>query len=206
MKQYETIELVQQSPEWLEFRNMHIGASDASVIRLVNQFKTPYQLWKEKLGIISPDPMNAAMQRGVDLEPVARERFIEETGIDMVPSVVRSLEREWMIASLDGINEVEQCLLEIKCPGKKTCELARKGQIPEYYNVQIQHQLSVTGFSLAYYYCFDGDVGYKIIVKREDELIDKLIRDEKEFYDSLVSMEPLNEWVEIRGLFVIQIK
>jgi predicted phage-related endonuclease len=41
----------QQTPEWLEFRKNKIGASDAPIIMETSPWKTPYQLWLEKLSL-----------------------------------------------------------------------------------------------------------------------------------------------------------
>ena len=41
--------------EWLKWRRMGIGGSDASVIAGVNPFRSVFQLWKEKTGQAEPE-------------------------------------------------------------------------------------------------------------------------------------------------------
>ena len=40
--------------EWLEFRKTGIGGSDASVVCGINRYKTPIELWMEKLNNLPP--------------------------------------------------------------------------------------------------------------------------------------------------------
>ena len=135
------ISLAQGSQEWLDWRKTRITATDASVIMGVNPFKNVSTLWKEKLDIVAAPTANERMLRGQELEPVARQLFIEETGIDVEPLVVESDEFYWMGASLDGINDTRKIIIEIKCPSSDTHLLAVDGSIRPYYMVQMQHQL-----------------------------------------------------------------
>lgn len=193
---FKIIDLEQGTDNWRDFRDLHIGASECGTILGLNKYKTPYHQWKEKLGIVPKQFCNEAMQRGISLEPSARSKFEEESGILMPSMVIQSIEHEFMIASLDGINIDEKCIIEIKCPGIKTYQMAVEGKIPAVYTAQIQHQLSVSGFDLCYYYCFDGEDGVTIKVTRDQEMIDWIIEKEKEFYNSMVELEPLMEWMK----------
>ena len=67
-KQYEFVKAEQRSPEWFALRADGITATDVSVIAGVNPYKTPYQLWAEKLGKYTPDPVGPAAVRGILLE------------------------------------------------------------------------------------------------------------------------------------------
>lgn len=133
----QVIDMEQGSPEWLALRKTKITATDASVIMGANPWKTKSQLYQEKLSDDPPKPPNARMQRGVVLEPIARALFCFKTGHHMIPKVIV---RGWAMASLDGINDRDE-ILEIKCPGEKDHSLAMRGQIPEHYFPQLQHQM-----------------------------------------------------------------
>lgn len=176
------INLQQQTPEWYEFRKSRIGASDSSTILGINPWRTARQLMEEKLGLKQPEPINERMQRGIDLEPRARQKFFEDTGYRTSPVVVVHPEYEWMMASLDGISDCKTVLVEIKCNGKKNHDLALEGKVPDYYFCQMQHQMAVTNLQRCYYYSFDGEKGVGFEVLRDDEFIANLIEKEKEFY------------------------
>ena len=116
-------EYPQGSPEWLAFRKTKVTATDASAILGLNPWKTRLQLYHEKLSNDPPKPCNEAMQRGNDLEPIARDLFKIKTGHKMEPRVVV---KDWAMASLDGINAWNE-ILEIKCPGEKVHAVAVAG-------------------------------------------------------------------------------
>src|SRR5271170_7079883 len=143
-------QLVQNTPEWEEMRKTKVGASDAPVIMEVSPYKTPYQLWQEKLSLAT-SKQNYAMQRGHEMEPMARAAFEELTGLMVTPMVKFHPLHAWMMASLDGVDVSGQNIAEIKCAGKEDHEIALSGQIPEKYFPQLQHQLEVCQLEMAYY-------------------------------------------------------
>lgn len=179
------IDCEQGSPEWLILRKNKITATDASVILGVNPFKPIKKLWQEKWGLIAGDPMNAAMERGQKLEPIARKLANESLGYDFVPIVATHDIDQWCMASLDGYDHKFNVICEIKCPGLDTHNLALEGQIKEYYTAQIQHQLHVTGASLCMYISYNPDAKepfHVISVMPDKEYIEHMIKKEEEFY------------------------
>src|SRR5262245_42846183 len=84
------VELQQGTPEWREWRHNGIGASDASTIMGENPFKSAAQLLQEKRGLAQDSYQNAAMARGIELEPEARRRYIAKTGRDVRPACLQS--------------------------------------------------------------------------------------------------------------------
>jgi len=183
----QVIDLEQGSQEWLDFRKRHITATDASAIMGVNPWKTKIQLYHEKLSNDPPMVPNERMQRGLDLEPIARELFALQTGFHTTPKV---FVKDWQMASLDGISEFGEIILEIKCPGAKDHAIALSGKVPDHYYPQLQHQIYVCGVNSAYYYSFDGFDGVAVEVKRDHEYIAKMIVEERKFYECLMSQTP----------------
>ena len=148
------VNIDQGTADWLSWRNGIVSATDSGVIMELNPWKTVQQLWAEKLGLIDPSPINAAMQRGMDMEPEARAAFMRETGIAVEPQCWQSDQHAWMGASLDGISTCGRYIVEIKCPGEGTHSKARAGRVPDYYYPQLQHQLAVTGCEKVFYYSY----------------------------------------------------
>lgn len=183
--------LIQQTPEWEEARNSKIGSSDAPVIMGVSPYKTPYQLWQEKLGF-SKTFVNYAMKRGTAYEEKARQKFESMTGLLMFPCVIFHPEHEFMMASLDGMDLEGKYVLEIKCNGKEDHELAKQGVISDKYFPQMQHQLSCRAFELGFYFSYDleNDEGVIVDVKPDASYIKKMIYKEQDFYESLSTFEP----------------
>ena len=176
--------LEQNTPEWEEMRKDKIGASDAPIIMGVSPWRTPYQLWQEKLSLIAPR-QNYAMARGHQLEPKALELLEQKTGLLFHPVVKIHAELHWMIASLDAVDVEDKCIAEIKCPGEKDHSVAVNGSIPEKYFPQLQHQMEVAQVEFAYYFSFDGTDGVLLKVYRDDDYIKNLINTEKEFYECI---------------------
>jgi putative phage-type endonuclease len=151
-------------------------------------WKTPYELWREKLGLNEPKKNNTAMQRGIDLEGQARDQFIEEMGIIVKPAVFK-LEGTPFSCSLDGVSEDRKTIVEIKCPGKEDHDVALNGDIPRKYWAQLQHQMYVMDVQSAYYFSYTA-YGFAIVeVKRDDEYIEHMIEEHYKFWDCVTSLE-----------------
>ena len=182
--------LVQNTPEWLEYRKSKIGASDAPIIMGVSQWDTCFTLWEKKLGLKYEAEMSFAMKRGHDLEEEARKSFEKYTGLIVFPQVMQHPKHEWMIASLDGIDFAHENIVEIKCPGFDDHSIALSGKVPDKYYPQLQHQLEVTGLDKAFYYSYDGSYGKLLEVKRDDSYIKLMVDKEKAFWKCLQNLEP----------------
>ncbi len=181
---------IQGTKEWLEFRKNKIGSSDASIVMGVSPWKTKYKLWEEKVGLDSSCFLSFPMKRGIQLEEKARLNFEQMTGLFVLPDVIVHPKIEWMIASLDGIDVEKKHFVEIKCPGKKDHELAKKGKIPTKYYPQLQHQLEVCHLEMGYYFSFDGQEGTLLEIRRDDNYIKKMVSEEGEFWDCIQNFIP----------------
>jgi putative phage-type endonuclease len=191
------IDLQQGSPEWLAYRKQHIMATDASIISGLYPYKTLHDLWLEKQPNFVSEPPNEHMLRGQALEPEAREIFIRETGLQVAPAVVEHSSHWWAGASLDGISTHGNIVLEIKCPSERNHLFSLEIGIREYWQVQIQHQLFVTGAEMAIFMSYNPDFedGKKFIFRDvfpNEEFIKGMIMDERYFYDihMLAEVEP----------------
>ena len=179
------LQLDQRSTEWLELRRSKIGASDCAAILGKSRYKSPRMLWKEKVEGVS-SPVNPAMQKGIDLEPEARAYFEAKFGAQFPSLVALHDEHDWMMASLDGYNEEKDTVLEIKVVGKKTFDDAEKGIVPVEYEWQVQHQMCVSGASLAlvafYYKTEDETKSVEMGIPRDEAAIAELVAKEEAFY------------------------
>lgn len=180
-------DLEQGTKEWLSLRTTKITSTDAAVIMGASHWKTRIQLYHEKLSDNVMNFVNERMKRGTELEPIARELFSIQNGIEMFPRVVV---KDWAMASLDGMSECGKYIVEIKCPGEKDHSLTTQGKIPEHYYPQLQHQLYVTGLPSIFYYSFDGTDGVTIVVNRDNAYIEKMVEEERKFYECIVNKIP----------------
>jgi putative phage-type endonuclease len=143
------VRLVQGSAEWHDHRRKCRNASETAIVLGLSPWTTPYQLWQLKLGLVQ-QVVSPAMQRGTELEAVARAAYERQTGRVMQPLMV--VDGEYS-ASLDGMTFGGERIVEIKAPFKGRDSTLWKtvdaGRLPEHYHVQVQHQLLVTGAAIA---------------------------------------------------------
>lgn len=176
--------------EWLNWRRGGIGSSDAAIIMGESPWRTPRQLWEEKVLGTSEQFENSSMTRGKELEPVARTWFEETMNVTVFPKNKMNVTNPWIRASLDGIDLEEKILVEIKCPNKEDHALALKKQVPSKYIPQVQHQLLVTGLDGMYYCSFDGSNGAIVEVARDNAYIESMLSEERKFWDLVLSKTP----------------
>ena len=179
----------QGSQEWKELRKTKITGTDAAVIMGKNPWKNPLKLWQEKLGLTEEKSPSKIMLDGKQLESSAIALYSMITGIQTTEGVYISDERPWQMASLDGIND--ELVLEVKC-GKKALEETKiLDKVPEIYYPQCQHYMSVTGRDVCHFFCYYPDLGYKLIIlKRDEEYIEELIKQEELFYQLISDKIP----------------
>lgn len=217
-------ELMQGSPEWLRMRKSFIGGSDAPIIMRVNKKysgqdkKTPYTLWKEKLGLETKIYDSESIRYGKDMEPHARSLYEEMTGDLVAPEVIFHKEIKYMMASLDGLNMTQDLAVEIKCANKEDHELAKEGKVPNHYFPQLQHQMACLNHDRIHYFSFHKGDGLIVEVKRNDGYLNTLYEEEEKFWKCVLDLtEPSltdddyierdQEWITLAdGLFYLKKK
>lgn len=193
MNNYTIVDLEQNTAKWLEFRKGKIGASDCPFIMGTLDYKSKTQLWREKVGLDSETISNFAMERGKKLEPEARSKLIEITGIDFSPKVIVSNQFPWMMASLDGLSSCQQYACEIKCP----LHHCNPELIKQKYYPQIQDQMYLLGLNKIYLFVYFV-VSWEILeVSRDNAYIDSLLEEKKKFFHCCETAEPPHEdgWI-----------
>lgn len=178
--------------EWLEVRKTGIGSSDAAAAVGLNPYKSQLELWMEKTGrgaaLPQPDPNDdtSPLFWGSLLEAFVAAHYTKKTGnrIRKVNAVLQHPEFSWMLANLDrevmGAADVQ--ILECKTAGMNGARLWRDG-VPEYVQIQVHHQLAVTGkqaADVAVLVCGNEFRVYRI--ERDETMISNLIKLEAQFW------------------------
>ncbi len=162
------VNLVQGSAEWLEYRRSMRNASETAAVLGISPWVTPYQLWLLKTGR-REQVVNAAMLNGTALEPEARSAYELETGHVMQPLVMQDGNYS---ASLDGITLQGDLIVEIKVPmrgaNSSLWQAVEVGDVPGHYGAQLQHQLMVSGATLAHLWVCDGARGLLRVIERDE--------------------------------------
>jgi hypothetical protein len=152
---FHIIEHEQRSPEWFLARAGRLTGSRASDV--LAKIKTGeaaarrdyrLQLAAERLTGLpqESDFVNAAMQRGIDCEPIAFAAYEAATG-EMVRRTGFICASEQMIGcSLDGDVSDFAGIIELKCPKTAThISYLKAGCMPPAHIPQLTHNLWVTG-------------------------------------------------------------
>lgn len=149
----EVIDLEQGTPEWLELRTQGRPASETACIMAISPYDKPYDVWERKTGVTKKKFEHPGMKRGKNFEQDVRDHYAAKTGIELVPIVLR---RGKYIASLDGQDMFGKRIGEIKITTTSTplYQHVRNGVIPDYYLMQCQHQLMVTGAEICDFYVY----------------------------------------------------
>ena len=177
---------------WLDVRRQGIGSSDAAAAVGLNPYQSQLELWMHKTGkgdlLPSIDPLDETtpMYWGTLLEPIVAAHYTKRTGnrVRRVNAVLGHPQIPWMLANIDrevvGAPDVQ--ILECKTAGINGAKLWRDG-VPEYIQLQVMHQLAVTGKQAA-------DVAVLICgqelqihrIERDETMISQLIALEEQFW------------------------
>lgn len=186
--------------EWLDVRKHGIGSSDAAAAVGLNPYKSQLELWMEKTGrdtdLPKPDPTDttAPVYWGTLLEPIVAASYTQQTGrkVRKVNAVLQHPDRPWMLANIDrevvGASDVQ--ILECKTAGEFGARHWRDG-VPEYVQLQVQHQLAVTGkqaADVAVLLCGQQLKVHRI--ERDDSLIAKLMLLQERFWHYVTTDTP----------------
>ena len=136
--------------DWLQLRRQGIGSSDAASAVGLNPYCSPLQLWLEKTnGDDSDDSPSDAAYWGTVLEPIVADEYARRTGckVRKVNAVLQHRDQPFMLANLDrevvGHNDGPG-ILECKTCGAFAAKAWAEG-VPKWYQIQVLHQLAVTG-------------------------------------------------------------
>jgi putative phage-type endonuclease len=175
--------------QWLEERRKGIGGSDASAVAGLSRYRTPIQVYMEKLGLIDPPEENEAMYWGKKLEDLVAEEFSHRTGLKVRRrnAILQHPEYPFMLANVDRFIVGKDEGLECKTTSAyKADEWAGDG-IPWEYAIQCHHYMAVTGFGAWWIAVLIG--GNRFVCKRierDEEIIANLIKIESDFWNNHV--------------------
>ena len=163
-------DLPQGSDEWLKVRSCYGMASEvpAALSKSPWMPATPLQLYEVKNGTRVIE-VNEAMLRGTRLEPAARAALELNMEISFDPVVVTcEIDGIPIGASLDGWNEEQSIVAEIKVPmkGEESTlweALVKGNDIPDQYDYQTQQQLLVTGAEKLIFWVYDHNTNSAVM-------------------------------------------
>ena len=172
----------QRSEDW---HNARLGKFTASEIHKLMGIKglgengKTYAFEKaieELYGQVEENFVSYDMERGIELEPLAFNKFKELKSLEFLDVENCGFFNLTDIsgASPDGLVS-DNAVLEIKCPKAGTFfKLVSDGEVDKKYFYQMQHQMMCTGKTKAYffnYFIFQGvEYWHEIIIERDEKV------------------------------------
>jgi putative phage-type endonuclease len=187
--------------EWLEKRQGGIGGSDAAAVLGLSPWKSPYALWAEKCGLVEHENLDEIehIQWGKILEEPIAKRYVLETRRTLIdpgrfaiqvnplhPVMHCTIDRE--IMPIDGRPGPGD--LSIKNAGEfRRREWEEEAPLP--YQVQLQHELVVTGLQWGSFAVLIGGNKFAWLdTLRNEKFCRYLIEQEEMFWDRVVRGDP----------------
>ena len=175
--------------QWLELRKKGIGGSDAAAIIGLDRYRSPFDVYADKLGLRPEIPDNEAMRQGRDLEQYVAERFMEATGkkVRRRNAMLQHPEYPFMIADIDRWVVGENAGFEAKTTSVlNRCKFSQ-GEFPPRYYVQCMHYMAVTGADRWYLAVLVLNKSFHVFtIERDEAEIQALIAAEKDFWENHV--------------------
>ncbi|MCL6599542.1 MAG: YqaJ viral recombinase family protein [Alicyclobacillus macrosporangiidus] len=174
---------------WLQARTQGIGGSDVAAIAGLSRWKSPVQVYLEKIGEAQPEEAGEAAYWGTVLEDVVAAEFTRRTGLKVRRrnAILRHPEYPWMIANVDRLVVGQEAGLECKTASEYLRDEWVEDRIPDAYMLQVQHYMAVTGLPKWWIAVLIG--GNKFVhkcVERDDTIIQCLIDLERDFWNNHV--------------------
>ena len=136
--------------DFLRERKKGIGGSDVAAVLGLSKWKTPYQLWLDKTSDTVEEKESEILHFGQVLEQVVADEYARRNHVKVQRRnrSYRHPEHPELIGNIDRYI-VGGGILECKTADKFTAHLwgeNNSDEIPDYYLVQVQHYMHVTGY------------------------------------------------------------
>jgi putative phage-type endonuclease len=172
-------------------RTIGIGGSDVAAICGISPWKTPLQVYLEKVGEAQPYPDNPAMAYGRMLEPVIRKWYESETGQTVeLPEFMRHPKHSFLVAHLDGLTPEK--VIEIKT-ARSDSDWGEPGTdaVPVYYMTQVQHYMMLASRPVADIpVSFFGSMPVIYTVEADAEIQELLMEKSIKFWELVQNRTP----------------
>lgn len=174
-----------------------IGGTDISRIIGASPYGGPIDAWRRIVEGYSP-PENDAMRRGLRLEPVVRQLYLDETGARLRehPGVVLSPQHAFMAASVDdmAVRDGSEVVCEYKTAGIRAArDWGTQGdEVPLAYLTQVAWYLAATDLHAADLAVLIGVDDFRVFrIIRDMELESMLVERAESFWvDYCLSGKP----------------
>lgn len=190
-------------------RRLGIGGSDMPIILGLSKYKTPYQLYLEKIGEIESNSEETQCQYwGNQLEPLIVSEFEKRNKVTVQQreTIVHPF-HPFLRGNLDGFIPELNSVLEVKCSNQFMAkEWGEDGSdiIPMTYLAQVAHYCSITNADFAYIAVLIGGHDYREFKYiRNMELETMVVNEAKKFWEyvQVRTPPPAMNQIDLRLMF-----
>jgi putative phage-type endonuclease len=197
-----------------EDRKSHLGGSDMAVILGLSSYKTAYELYLEKKGLLEDNLEETQFQYwGNRLENVLKEEFERRNNLEIIQ--IETAEHPlypFLKGNLDGYITQLNAVWEAKTSSSFMTHMwGEQGSdiVPMEYLIQLATYCSIKNCDEGYFSVLIGGNDYREYkYKRDRELEEKIIDAACEFWDALQSSSPpppINQ-IDLKLMFPIHSK
>lgn len=198
------LNLIQGSPEWLQFRMQYHGASEAAaMLGLSANMKRTELLRIKKTGTpkeFSDWVQEHVLDYGHEVEALARPLVEEDLGEDLYPVTCRD-DEGWLSSSLDGLTMGYDIAFEHKQWNEELALAVENGNVPDSHMPQCQQILMITGAERVRFTVSDGTRDRMVWtdVLPDEAWFDRIVSGWKQFDRDLADYEPQPAEVKLTG-------
>lgn len=183
--------------EWLAYRQSGLGGSDIGSILGFNKWKSPMQVYLEKIGEHNEDINSEAAYWGNELEDLVAREYSKRTGyrVRRHNFLLQHPQYPFLQANVDRIiidKERGNGVLECKTANEYTKKYWEDDEVPPSYYLQVQHYLGVTGLKWGAIAVLIGGQDFRIYpIERDEEIIETIIKEATFFWNEYVEQKKM---------------
>lgn len=179
-----------------EKRRQGIGGSDMPIIMGVSGYMTPYQLYLEKLGLLTAERVETPNQYwGKQIEHLIRQEFAKRNNVTIEDREDRSHPiLTFMKGNLDGWIKEWNAVFEAKCSIMTKAhewDKTTPDGVPFEYLCQVAHYCFIENAASAHFGVLIGGYDYfEMRYNHDKELEKRLVKHASDFWAAVQSQEP----------------
>ena len=181
--------------EWLKWRQIGIGGSDASCIAGLNPWSTPVKIYMSKKTEQVTNETSYRMEIGNKLEDFVAREFAEKTGkkVRIINGILKNDKYPFALANIDRAIVGEKAFLECKVTNSYAKKEWEEG-VPIHYEIQCLHYMAITGATHCYIAALIGNADFIWHrIERDEDTIKNLMSIEKDFWEQYVEKDIVPE-------------
>lgn len=178
--------------DWLKMRLVDVTSTESCALLGASQYMTPYKLWYiKKNGIMGKRKVNERMSWGIRLQDTIAAGIAEDHGFNITKMDEYIRIPELRVGSSFDYKINDDTIFEIKNVSNDAFRNwwvfdDKDASAPPHIEIQVQHQLAVSGFKVAYIGALvGGNDAYLLRRERNEPLIAQIFERCAAFWESV---------------------